>query len=67
MISDDEWKPYAMPLVKNDKLTMGTACRRIDVNNYVIIYKVVEEAKQIRIFAVLYGPSNVITTILNRV
>ena len=52
MISDDEWKPYAMPLVKNDKLTMGTAYRRIDVNNYVIIYKVVEEAKQIRIFAV---------------
>ena len=59
--------PYAMPLVKNDKLTMGTAYRRIDVNNYVIIYKVVEDAKQIRIFAVLYGPSNVITTILNRV
>lgn len=59
--------PYAMPLLKNDRITLGKEYRRLDVNNYVVIYKVVEELKQIRIFAVFYGPSNVIAKVLNRI
>lgn len=58
--------PYAMPLLKNERITTGKEYRRSDVNNYVVIYKVVEELKQIRIFAVLYGKSDVMARVLNR-
>ncbi len=59
--------PYAMPLLKNERITLGKEYKRLDVNNYVVIYKVVEELKQIRIFAVFYGPSNVMAKVLNRI
>jgi plasmid stabilization system protein ParE len=59
--------PFAMPLIKNQKITLGEEYRRIDVDNYVIIYKIYEKLKEIRIFAVLYGPSNVVSKVLNRV
>lgn len=59
--------PYAMPILKNERITLGKEYRRLDVNNYVVIYKVVEELKQIRIFAVFYGPSNVMSKVLNRI
>ena len=59
--------PYAMPIVKNDIITLGKEYRRLDVNNYVIVYKIIEELKVIRLFAVFYGPSNVIQKLLNRI
>jgi plasmid stabilization system protein ParE len=59
--------PLAMPLIKNKKITLGEEYRRIDVSGYVIIYKIYESLKEIRIFAVLYGPSNVISKVLNRI
>lgn len=58
--------PYAMPLLRNERITLGREYRRLDVNNYVVVYKVVEELKQVRIFAVFYGPSNVLAKVLNR-
>jgi plasmid stabilization system protein ParE len=59
--------PLAMPVIKNKKITLGEEYRRIDVDNYVIVYKIYEALKEIRIFAVLYGPSNVVSKILNRI
>lgn len=59
--------PYAMPVIKNERITLGKEYRRLDVNKYAIIYKIVEEQKEIRIFAVFYGPSNVVGRVLNRV
>lgn len=59
--------PYAMPIIKNERITLGKEYRRLDVNNYVVVYKIVEESKEIRILAVLYAPSSIITKILNRV
>lgn len=59
--------PYAMPIIKNEHITLGKEYRRLDVNNYVIVYKVAEPQKEIRIFAVLYGPSNIMAKLLNRV
>lgn len=59
--------PYAMPILKNERIAPGKEYRRLDVNNYVVIYKVIEELKQIRIFAVFYGPSNVMAKVLNRI
>lgn len=58
---------YAMPILKNKRITLGKEYRRLDVNNYVMIYNVVEDLKQIRIFAVFYGPSNIIAKVLNRI
>ncbi len=59
--------PYAMPIIKNQNITLGKEYRRLDVNNYVVVYKVVEEKREIRIFAVLYAPSNVVSKLLSRV
>lgn len=59
--------PYAMPIIKNKRIALGKEYRRLDVNNYAVIYKVVEEQKEIRIFAVFYGPSNVVARVLGRV
>ncbi|HBK01866.1 MAG TPA: type II toxin-antitoxin system RelE/ParE family toxin [Clostridiales bacterium] len=59
--------PYAMPTLKNEKITLGKEYRRLDVNNYVLIYKVNECKKEICIFAVFYAPSNVIAKVLNRI
>lgn len=59
--------PYAMPILKNKQITLGKEYRMIDINSHVVIYKIVEELKQIRIFAVFYGPSNIIAKVLNRI
>lgn len=58
--------PYAMPIIKNERITLGKEYRRLDVNNYVVIYKIAEEQKEIRIFAMLYGSSNVMAKVLSR-
>jgi plasmid stabilization system protein ParE len=58
--------PLAMPLIKNQTITLGEEYRRMDVGNYAIVYKICEALKEIRIFAVLYGPSNVVSKVLNR-
>ncbi len=59
--------PYAMPKVKNEAITLGKEYRRLDVDNYVVIYNIIEYQKEIRIFSVFYGPMNIITRILNRI
>jgi plasmid stabilization system protein ParE len=59
--------PWAMPLIKNQQITLGEEYRRIEVGSYVIIYKIYENLKEIRIFAVFYGPSDILFKILNRI
>ena len=59
--------PYAMPTIRNEQISSGKEYRRLDVNNYAVIYKIVEERKEIRIFAVFYGPSNIVGKFLNRI
>ena len=59
--------PYAMPVIKNDEITLGKEYRRADVGNYALIYRIVEEIKEVRIFAVFYAPSDILTRILNRI
>lgn len=59
--------PYAMPVIKNEVLTLGNEYRRLDVNNYALLYKIIEDLKEIHIMAVLYGPSNMVSKVLSRV
>ncbi|MDY2889624.1 MAG: type II toxin-antitoxin system RelE/ParE family toxin [Candidatus Caccosoma sp.] len=56
--------PYAMPLIKNEYITLNKEYRRVNVNNYVIIYKIKKD--EIHIIAILYAPSNIMESILNR-
>lgn len=58
--------PYSMATLKNKKITLGKEYRRAEVNNFVIIYKVVEEAKEVRIMAVFYGASDVVARLIER-
>ena len=59
--------PYSCPTIKDEKVTLGTEYRRVVVGNFVLIYKVVEEEKEVRIMAVFYGSSNVIVRLLKRI
>lgn len=59
--------PYAMPTIKNEVIANGNEYRRLDVENYVLIYKIMEAEKQIRIMAVFYGPSDVVSRFLDRI
>lgn len=59
--------PYSRPQLKDKRLTLGADYRRADVNNFVLIYKVVEEAKEVRIMAAFYAPSDVVARLLNRI
>ncbi|MCH5158802.1 MAG: type II toxin-antitoxin system RelE/ParE family toxin [Clostridiales bacterium] len=58
--------PRAMPKVKNDGITLGKEYRRADVDNFVLIYKIEEKEKEVRIMAAFYGPSDVISRLLKR-
>lgn len=58
--------PYAMPTLKSEIIESSAEYRRAEVNNFVLIYKVVEELKEIRIMAVFYGPSDVVSRIMKR-
>lgn len=58
--------PYLGAMLKNEKITLGKEYRRAEVNNFVMIYKVVEEAKEVRIMAVFYGASDVVARLTER-
>ncbi len=58
--------PYSMATLKNKKITMGKDYRLAKVNNFVIIYKVLEDAKEARIMAVFYGASDVVSRLIER-
>lgn len=51
--------PYSMATLKDTKIPNGEIYRRAEVNNFALIYKVVEEVKEVRIMAVFYGPSDI--------
>lgn len=51
--------PYSMPILKNKRVTTKEY-RRIMINNYALIYKINESAKEILIMAMFYAPSNYI-------
>ncbi|MDE6189580.1 MAG: type II toxin-antitoxin system RelE/ParE family toxin [Clostridia bacterium] len=58
--------PYSMPTLKSDKIQTDIEYRRVEVKNFALIYKVVEEAKEVRIMAVFYGASDVVSRIIKR-
>lgn len=59
--------PYSRPQLKDKRLTLGADYRRAEVKNFVLIYKVVEETKEVRILAAFYAPSDVAARLLNRI
>ena len=59
--------PYSLPTLKDKRLTQGNEYRRADVNNFVLIYKVAEDVKEVRVMAALYGPSDVVARLLKRI
>ncbi|MDE5667028.1 MAG: type II toxin-antitoxin system RelE/ParE family toxin [Clostridia bacterium] len=59
--------PYSMPLLKNNLVTDKNEYRRADIDNFVIIYKVVEESKEVRIMAAFYTPSDIVQRFLKRI
>lgn len=58
--------PYSLPVLKDNRLTSGKEYRRADVNNFVLIYKIAEEAKEVRIMAAFYASSEIVSRFLNR-
>ncbi len=58
--------PYAMPTIKNNEITLGKEYHWTSVKNFLLIYKIVEEQKEIRIMAFLYGKSDVISKLIER-
>ncbi len=58
--------PYSMPVIKNKEITLGKEYRRAEVDNFTMIYKIVEDVKEIRIMAVFYGRSDILTKCMNR-
>lgn len=58
--------PYSMAKIRNDDITLGKEYRRAEVNNFVLIYKVTEEPRQVRVMAAFYGPSDVIRRLSER-
>lgn len=59
--------PYSSPTIKDERVTLGNEYRRANIENFVLIYKVVEESKEIRIMAAFYGPSDVNARLLKRI
>ncbi len=58
--------PYSMAALKNKKITLDNEYRRAEVNNFVIVYKIIEQAKEVRVMAVFYGASDVVTRLIER-
>ena len=58
--------PYAMPKLQGEFVPQGTDYRRIDVGNFVLIYKIVNELKEIRIAAAVYASSDLEMKLLKR-
>ncbi|MCM1534124.1 MAG: type II toxin-antitoxin system RelE/ParE family toxin [Corallococcus sp.] len=59
--------PYSMATLKDIKIPNGDIYRRAEVNNFVLIYKVVEGVKEVRIMAVFYAPSDVSARLTKRI
>lgn len=58
--------PLSMPLIANAALTNGQEYRRAIVDNFVLIYKVVEEVREVRIMAAFYAMSDIFARFLER-
>ena len=58
--------PYAMPKLQGEFVPIGTEYRRIDVGIFVLIYKIVDELKEIRIVAAAYASSDLEMKLLKR-
>ena len=58
--------PYSLPTLKDKRLAQGNEYRRADVNNFVLIYKVAEDVREVRVMAPLYAPSDVVARLLKR-
>ncbi len=52
--------PHSMPTIKSKKIPNCEQYRWTSVKNFLLFYKIVEEDKEIRIMAFLYGKSNII-------
>lgn len=52
--------PYSLSTIKN------TEYRYKVVNNFLLVYKVLEELKEVRIMAFLYAKSDVLTNLIKR-
>lgn len=55
--------PLAMPNLNNERFRH---LRRLDIKNYVLIYSVNEERREVYILAVLYAKSDVVARLLRR-
>lgn len=58
--------PYSLPTLKDKRLAQGNEYRRADVNNFLLIYKVAGDVREVRVMAALYAPSDVVARLLKR-
>lgn len=58
--------PLSMPLIAKTNLTNGQEYHRAIVDNFVLIYKVVEEVREVRIMAAFYAMSDIFSRFLER-
>lgn len=58
--------PYSLPILKDKRLTSDKEYRRADVNNFVLIYRISEDVKEVRVMAALYAQSDVVSRLLKR-
>ena len=49
--------PYAMPTYKGKFINNDKEYLRLDIHNFAIIYKIIEDVKEIRIMTAFYTPS----------
>lgn len=59
--------PYSGQKLKDKRITLGAEYRRVEVNNFVLIYKVAEEEKEVRVMAAFYGASDVVARLIDRI
>ena len=59
--------PFSFPTLKDKRLTQGNEYRRADINNFVLIFKVAEDLREVRVMAALYAPSDVVARLLKRI
>ena len=51
--------PYAMPTYKGKYINDNKEYRRLDIYNFAVIYKIIEDFKEIRIMTAFYTPSQI--------
>lgn len=57
--------PYSMPKINNKEITLDKEYRYAMVNNFLLVYKVVDELKEIRIMSFLYAKSDLVAKLIN--